>query len=103
MDKQMGLFLGLLIGIPYAVADTLLFRWVTRRAVSSPEHAASILSRGLLGRYALTIAVLAIALLVPQINALGVVVPLIVQKTLLIISSVLEATSGKSGKEVKQK
>ena len=59
------------------------------------------MTRGLLGRYLLTIGVLAFALLVPGLEPLGVVVPLIVQKAAAVVFSLLPVHRDASKKDAK--
>ena len=89
------------LGIAYAAADWLLLRLIMKRALQQPKRAGKMVTWGLAGRYLLTIAVLTFALLVPGLDPLGVVVPLIVQKAAAVVYSLLpdRKTRQKSGEE----
>ncbi|WP_195277194.1 ATP synthase subunit I [Anaerotruncus rubiinfantis] len=85
-----GMVIGLLLGVILAVEDALLVRWIIKKGTERPENASKIVTRGFAARYLLVFAVLAIALLVPGINPLGVVLPLIVQKVVLVIAAAIK-------------
>lgn len=80
---------GLAVGITYAAADWWLLRYVAKKAASDPERSGSLLGAGLAARYLFTIAVLAAALLIPGIDAVWVIIPLIAQKVLIVISALI--------------
>ena len=61
------------LGIAYAAADWLLLRRIMKKAVQQPQRAGKLVAWGLAGRYLLTAAVLAVALLLPGLEPLGVV------------------------------
>ena len=82
--------IGLLLGVILAVEDALLVRWIIKKGTERPENASKSVTRGFAARYLLVFAVLAIALLVPGINPLGVVLPLIVQKVVLVIAAAVK-------------
>ncbi len=84
------------LGIFYAVIDWLLLRLVIKKASQRPEQAHRLVMGGLLGRYLLTIGVLTFALLMPQLDPLGVVVPLILQKVAAVGFSLLPNHGGRS-------
>lgn len=76
---------GLLFGAAFAVGDGLLLRWIVRRAAEKPERARGWLLRGMAARGCLTVAAVAVALLVPFMNAAGVIIALLVQKVVLAV------------------
>lgn len=86
----MGMLWGLLAGTLLAVADGLLLFWVLRGAAARKEKARQWLFRGMAARGLLTLAVVALALLLPFVNAAGVVVALIVQKAVLVAMALLQ-------------
>lgn len=92
------------LGIAYAAADWLLLRRIMKKAVQQPQRAGKLVAWGLAGRYLLTAAVLAVALLLPGLDPLGVVVPLILQKAAAVVWSLLPSRGGseKPGKREEQ-
>lgn len=80
---------GLAVGIVYAAADWWLLRYVAKKAAADPKHSGTLLSAGLAARYLFTVAVLAAALLIPGINAVWVIIPLIAQKVLIVIFALI--------------
>ncbi len=92
------------LGIAYAAADWLLLRRIMKKAVQQPQRAGKLVAWGLAGRYLLTAAVLAVALLLPGLEPLGVVVPLILQKVAAVVWSLLPSRGGpeKLGKREEQ-
>ena len=70
------------LGAAYALLDWALLRL-------EPERASRVLAAGLGGRYALTVAVLGAAVLIPAVDAVAVVLPLIAQKALLVLAALL--------------
>ncbi|MCR2024016.1 MULTISPECIES: ATP synthase subunit I [Anaerotruncus] len=79
------LLAGLLMGIAWALIDVWLLRRAIKKACSVPEQAQHLMAVTLTARYLLTFAVLAVALLIPGVDALGVVISLIVQKVAVAV------------------
>ena len=74
------LLVGLLLGTAWALIDVWLLRRAIKRAYAVPKQAQRIIAATLAARYLLTFAVLVAALLLPGVDALGAVIPLIIQK-----------------------
>lgn len=87
MSREM--IAGLLVGVLYAFLDALLLHVVTKQAVKHKKRASSIISAGFLVRYLLTGAVLASALFISALDAVGVVLPLILQKAALVLLALI--------------
>lgn len=80
---------GLMVGCIYALADALMLRFVMKKAQRTPEKSSKIVMLGLGSRYLLTIAVLGFAFLIPAIDVLWVVLPLIAQKVFVVLLAML--------------
>lgn len=79
---------GLLFGGVFAVGDAFLLRWTVRKSGQAAKQ--SWLARGILARALLTVAAVAIALLLPGINAAGVVIALLIQKAVLVLIALFD-------------
>lgn len=88
---------GLAVGAAWAAADALLLRYAAGKAARAPGRAGTLLLLGFGARWLLTLALIALAFCLPQLDPVGIVAPLIVQKLLLALLSALPR--GKGGKE----
>lgn len=80
---------GLGAGCLWAATDALLLRYAARKAAKVPEHAGTLVMAGFAARWFFTIALVALALFLPQLDAVGALLPLIVQKMLLVVFAAL--------------
>lgn len=79
------LFIGLLAGTAWALIDVWFLRRAVKKASAFPDQAQRLMTVTLVARYLLTFAVLVAALLIPGVDALGVVIPLMVQKVAVAV------------------
>lgn len=64
-------------------------RYIVKKASRNPAKASKMVTCGFIVRYLLTVAVLVFALLT-SINAIGVIVPLIVQKVMIVVMTLVK-------------
>lgn len=85
------MLLGVLIGIITAVLDALLMWYGMRRATQNSKNASATVLVALAVRYLLVAAVLAVVLTAGRgrVNAVGVILPMIAQKVVLLVVSLL--------------
>ena len=74
---------GLAAGCAWAAADALLLRYAAKKAAKAPERAGTLVMLGFAARWFFTVALIALALILPQLDAVGALLPLIAQKLLL--------------------
>lgn len=80
---------GLAAGCVWAAADALLLRYAAKKAAKAPERAGTLVMLGFAARWFFTIALIALALFLPQLDAVGALLPLIAQKLLLALLAAL--------------
>lgn len=80
---------GLAAGCAWAAADALLLRYAAKKAAKAPERAGTLVMLGFAARWFFTIALIALALFLPQLDAVGALLPLIAQKLLLALLAAL--------------
>ena len=85
----MKLFLGALLGFSWAVADAWILWRGMKAARRQADRAGALIARTLLGRYLLAGGVLAFALLFNRVDAVGVILPLILQKAILVAAALI--------------
>ena len=67
---------GLAAGCVWAAADALLLRYAAKKAAKAPERAGTLVMLGFAARWFFTIALIALALFLPQLDAVGALLPL---------------------------
>lgn len=82
--------LGIGIGLTTAVLDALLMLTGMRRAARNTQKASAIVTTTLVARYLLLAAVLVVALTIgrERVNAVWIIIPMIIQKAVLLVISV---------------
>ena len=78
---------GWAVGIGWALLDALILAGVLKKGASSPEQAKSWIVKGFFARYFLAVEVLGFGLFFLHSQAVGVVVPLIIQKIVILAVS----------------
>lgn len=83
--------LGIGIGLTTAVLDALLMLTGMRRAARNTQKASAIVTITLAARYLLLAAVLIAALTIgrERVNAVWIIIPMIIQKAVLLVISVM--------------
>lgn len=86
---------GLSSGAVFAAGDALLLGWVVKRAAAQRNRARQWLTRGWAAHGLLNVAVVILALLLPDIDAAGVVIALLIQKAVLAALVLLHSKNGR--------
>lgn len=83
------MLIGVLIGTATALLDAFLLWYGVRKAAEQRERASAIVMSVFAARYLLLAAVLAVVLIAGKgsVNAVGVILPMIVQKIVLTVLS----------------